>query len=105
MVGIDLMQFKPYKGYHYVISAIDYFTKYVEMGALKTKSAEVMTWIFNNLFCRYGIIDVHITNNGTEFVNKIAKQFYEQMGCVQYITPPYHCNANRLARLINNLIN
>ena len=40
MVGIDLMQLKPYKGYHYVISAVDYFTKYVKMGVLKTKSAE-----------------------------------------------------------------
>ena len=49
MVGMDLMQLKPYKGYHNVISAIDYFTKYVEMGALKTKSTDkVMTWIFDN---------------------------------------------------------
>ena len=82
-VGIDLMQLKPYKGYHYVINAIDYFTKYVKMNALKTKSAEeVMTWIFDNLFCRYGVIDVHITNNSIEFVNKIAKQLYKRTGCV-----------------------
>ena len=80
MVGIDLMQLKPYKRYHNVISAIDYFTKYIEIGVPKTKSAEeVMTWIFNNLFCRYSVIDVHITDNGTEFVNKIAKQLYEIM--------------------------
>ena len=104
MVGIDLMQLKPYKGYHYVISTIDYFTN--KMGALKTKSAEeVMTWIFDNLFCRYSIIDVHITNNGTEFVNKIPKQLYERTGCVQHITSQYHPNANGLVRLINNLIN
>ena len=31
-VGIDLMRLKPSKGYNYVVSAIDYFTKYVEMG-------------------------------------------------------------------------
>ena len=102
MVGIDLMQLKPYKGYHYIISAIDYFTKYTKMGALKTKSAEeVTTWIFNNLLCRYGIIDVHITDNGTEFVNKIAQQLYKRTGCVQCITSPCHPNANGLVRLIN----
>ena len=36
-VGIDLMKLKPSKGYKYVITAIDYFTKYVKMGALKEK--------------------------------------------------------------------
>ena len=105
MVGTDLMQLKPYKRYHHLISAIDYFTKYVEMGVLKTKSTEVMTWIFDYLFCRYGIIDVHITDKITEFVNKIAKQLYKQMGCVQCITSPYHPNANGLVRLINYLNN
>ena len=77
MVGIDLMQLKPYRGHHYGISSIDYSTKYIKMGVLKRKSVEeVTTWIFDNLFCRHSVIDVHITNNGTEFVNKIAKQLY-----------------------------
>ena len=39
-VGIDFMKLKPSKGYNYVILAIDYFTKYVKMGALKEKTAE-----------------------------------------------------------------
>ena len=34
-VGIDLMKLKPSKGYNYVITAIDYFTKYVKMGLLQ----------------------------------------------------------------------
>ena len=73
-VGIDLMKLKPSKGYDYVITAIDYFTKYVEMGALKDKSAlSVATWIFNNIFCCYGMTDIHITNNSMEFVNQISK--------------------------------
>ena len=38
-VGIDLMKLQPSKGYNYVITAIDYFTKYIEMGALKDKIA------------------------------------------------------------------
>ena len=37
-VGIDLMKLKPSKSNNYVIMAINYFTKYVEMGALKDKS-------------------------------------------------------------------
>ena len=69
-VGIDLMKLKPSQDYNYVITAIDYFTKYIEMGTLKDKSAlSVAMWIFENIFCHYGVMDIHITNNGTEFVN------------------------------------
>ena len=64
-VGIDLMKLKPFKGYNYVITAIDYFTKYIQMGTLKDKSAlSVATWIFDNIFCHYGVTDTHITGNG-----------------------------------------
>ena len=66
------MKLKEYKGYNYVIMAVDYFTKYVKMGCLKQKCAkEVTKWIFDNIFCQYRVCDVHITDNGTEFVNHI----------------------------------
>ena len=45
-VGIDLC-------YNYVISAIDYFTKFAELGALKDKATvTVGKWIYENIFCR-----------------------------------------------------
>ena len=38
-VGIELMKMKETPdGYNYVISAIDYFTKFAELGALKDKA-------------------------------------------------------------------
>ena len=37
-LGIDLMRMKPTnKGMNYIISAVDYFTKYCELGALPNK--------------------------------------------------------------------
>ena len=39
--------------YNYVISAIDYFTKFAELGALKDKATvTVGKWIYENIFCR-----------------------------------------------------
>ena len=38
-VGIDIMSVKEVDGYKYVITAIDYMSKYVEMRALKEKTA------------------------------------------------------------------
>ena len=53
-VGIDLMKMKETPdGYNYVISAIDYFTKFAELSALKEKATiTVDKWIYKNIFCR-----------------------------------------------------
>ena len=91
MFGINLMKLKESPGYNYVITATDYFTKYVEMGCIKQKSAiEVITWIYNNIFCRYGVCDIHVTDNGTEFVNVISKELYRRTGVTHHLTSPFH---------------
>ena len=78
-VGIDLMSLTESKGfdedgrYKYLISAQCYFSKYVEVGTLKTKKAEeVSKWIYNQIICRYGVTDIHITDNGSEFAKTIS---------------------------------
>ena len=96
-IGIDLMKLKESNGYNYVISAVDYFTKYVEMGALKDKKASTVSlWIYDNIFCRYGVTDIHITDNGTEFVNAVSKSLYERCNVAHRVTSPYHPAANGL---------
>ena len=96
-VGIDLMKLKLSKGYNYVITAIDYFTKYIKMGTLKDKNVlSVATWIFDNIFCCYGVIDIHITDNSMEFVNQISKELYFRCNVAHRITLPYHLAVNGL---------
>ena len=52
-IGIDLMKLKPHKGMNYIISVVDYFTKYCKLGALPNKEeSTVATWIYDNIFCR-----------------------------------------------------
>ena len=53
-IGIDLMKMKETPdGYNFVISAVDYFTKYAELGAIKDKCAvTIRKWIYENIFCR-----------------------------------------------------
>ena len=101
-VCIDLIKLKPSKGYNYVIIAIDYFTKYVEIGALKDKSAlSFAMWIFNNIFCHYGVTDIHITNNGMEFVYQISKELYSRCNMAHRNTLPCHPAANGLVARLN----
>ena len=48
----------------YIISCIDYFSKFVEAKAIENKTAvEVATFIYE-LICRYGVFDITITDQG-----------------------------------------
>ena len=96
-VGIDLMSlpesegFDEDAGYKYVISAQCYFSKFVELDALKMKRAEdVSKWIYDNIICRYAVPDMHITDNGSEFANRLSKDMYKKLGLNLRLTTPYH---------------
>ena len=104
-VGIDLMSLTESEGfdedarYKYIISAQCYFSKFVELGALKTKRAEVVSkWIYDNIICRYGVPDIHITDNGSEFTNYLSKEMYKKLGVNLRLTTPYHLQANGMIK-------
>ena len=54
-IGIDLMRMKETPdGYNYAISATDYFTKFIKLGAIKDKCAvTIRSWIYEHIFCMY----------------------------------------------------
>ena len=88
-VEIDLMCLtdtnnfeKDKRGYKYITTAQCYFSEYMEIGALKTKTGvEVSMWIYENIFCWYGITDIHISDRGKEFVNNMAIELYKKCSC------------------------
>ena len=107
-VGIDLMKlcetdgFEHEAGFQYVITAQCYFMKYVEIGALRTKTGpEVANWIYMNIFCHYGVTDIHITDRGNEFCNIMFKELYKKCGVRHCIMMPYHPQANGMIERCN----
>lgn len=50
---------------------------------------------------RYGVTDIHISDNGTEFVNLIAEDLYKRSGVQHWVTLPYHPQANGLVERLN----
>ena len=106
-VGINLMSltesegFDEDGGYKYLISAQCYFSKYVELGALKKKAEEVSKWIYNQIIHRYGVTDIHITDNSSEFANNLSKEMYKKLGVNLRLTTPYHPQANGMIEWTN----
>lgn len=77
---------------------VDYFSGWVEAPALKNdKTESVLNALSNNWICRYGIPQYIITDNGNQFVGRVAKQFYEQMGIHKKRTSSYHPQSDGLA--------
>ena len=102
-IGMDLIDMTPsVRGYNYIITAMDYLSKYCEMRALKEKSAkEVAKFIYEDLICRWGCSEYHITDQGREFVNAINTNLLEMCGTKQRITSAFHPQANGLCERLN----
>ena len=101
-VGIDIMMMKKVGEYRYLITGMDYFSKNLEMCALKTKSArEVAQFIYEDIICRWGSPNVIITDQGREFCNAINDELMEHAHCKHRITSSYHPQSNGLVERQN----
>ena len=101
-VGIDIMTMKTVDGYKYIITAMDYFSKNMEMRALKAKTAKnVAIFLYEEVICRWGSPDVIITDQGREFCNTINEELMKRACCKHRITSAYHPQSNGLVERQN----
>ena len=98
-ISMDLIgEFHPptTKGKRYALTVICMLTGYVFCIPLKTKTAEeVLQAYIDNVYSKYGGSLKILSDNGTEFKNKIFEQIAKEFGVVYKIyTPPYHPASN-----------
>lgn len=60
-VGIDLIELPEIDGYNFVLTAIDYFSKWVEIYPLRGKSAKGVAEALFDVIMRWGPAKIHIT--------------------------------------------
>ena len=64
-IGLDLIgPLKESNGKKYIISCVDYFSKYLEAKAIENKMGSTVGTFTYNLICRYGVMDITITDQG-----------------------------------------
>ena len=102
-IGIDLMGPLPVspEGHKYIMTCVDYFSKWVEMFPLKSKSSMEVAQKLYQLMCRFGPARIHITDQGREFVNSISANLAFLTGHEHRITGAYHPQANGLCERQN----
>ena len=98
-ISMDLIgEFHPptTKGKRYALTVICMLTGYVFCIPLKTKTAEeVLQAYIDKVYLKFGGSMKILSDNGTEFKNKIFEQVANELGVVYKLhTPPYHPASN-----------
>ncbi|KAK9066680.1 hypothetical protein SSX86_014003 [Deinandra increscens subsp. villosa] len=89
----------------FLIVAVDYFTKWVEAKPLATISAvQVKKFLWEFIVCRFGIPLYLVTDNGTQFADKLLKQWCTELQIQQIFTSVAHPQGNGQVERINRSI-
>ena len=103
MVG----EIKPtaFNGHHFIVVAIEYFTKWVEAASFASITKNVVArFIKQNLICRYGITKRIITDNGTNLNNTMITALCEQFKIQHHNYSPYRPKMNGVVEATNKNI-
>ncbi|GAU26993.1 hypothetical protein TSUD_290450 [Trifolium subterraneum] len=89
----------------YLIVAVDYFTKWIEAEPLaKIGAAHILRFFKRNLLARFGVPQVVVTDNGTQFTDKRFQEFLAAIGTTQHFTSVEHPQTNGQAEAANHVI-
>ena len=92
MVGIDIIG--PLKltrrGNRYILSVIDYYTKYGEAVPLPNQEAETVVRALEEIFARHGMPSIILTDQGSNFESHLFASMCRLFGIEKRRTTPYH---------------
>ena len=81
--------------------AIDKFTKWPEVEAVRKVTAQSVVKFFKGLVCRFGVPSRIITDNGTQFTSHAFMQYIEDLGSKVCFASVAHPRSNSQAERAN----
>ena len=91
-------------GYKYILTIVDYATRYPEAIPLRTTSSKAIANALIQYFSKVGIPDEIVSDQGSNFMSKLMAQLYEQLGITKIKTSIYHPEANGLVERFNGTL-
>src|ERR1044072_1758571 len=89
----------------YILVAVDYVSKWVEaIASLKADSKTVIKFLKKNIFSRFGMPRVLVSDGGSHFCNAPLEKVLEHYGVKHKVTTPYHPQANGQTEVSNREI-
>ena len=84
------------EGHRYILTLVDFATRYPEAVPLKTIDTETVAEALVNIFSRLGIAEEILSDIGTQFVSDCMKEVTLFLSIKQITTTPYHPMCNGL---------
>ena len=106
-VAIDLIgEIKPASeaGHRYILTMVDYATRYPEAVPLKRIDTETVAEALVDIFSRLGVPDEILSDLGTQFVSDCMKEVTRLLSVRQLNTTPYHPMCNGLVEKYNGML-
>ncbi|XP_071928199.1 uncharacterized protein [Coffea arabica] len=92
-------------GRTFLVTAVDYFTKWVEAEPLRTITGlAIQKFFWKCIVCRFGIPQVIISDNGRQFAENPFKTWCTNLGIKQHFTSVGHPQANGQAENFNRTL-
>lgn len=97
-VNIDIVGPLPIsKGFRYIFTCIDRFTKWAEAAPIVDITAENIANVFINIWVsRFGVPKQIITDQGRQFESQLFRELAKKIGAKVVHTTPYHPQSNGL---------
>ncbi|CAN6687748.1 unnamed protein product [Malus baccata var. baccata] len=104
--GIDFMgPFPSSHGFVYILLAVDYVSKWVEARATCTNDSKVVAdFVKTNIFARFGMPRVLISDGGSYFCNRTIEALLKKYGVTHKVATPYHPQTSGQAEVSNREI-
>ena len=92
------------KGYKYILTMVDYATRYPEAQPLKDIRTETVAEALVNMFARVGIPREILSDQGSQFISSVMKEVCRLLSVKQMVTTPYHPMCNGLVEKFNGTL-
>ncbi|XP_068329677.1 uncharacterized protein [Pyrus communis] len=104
--GIDFMgPFPSSHGFIYILLAVDYVSKWVEAKATRTNDSKVVAdFVKSNIFARFGMPRVLISDGGSHFCNRTIEALLKKYKVTHRVSTPYHPQTSGQAEVSNREI-
>lgn len=91
-------------GHQFILTLVDYATRYPEAIPLKKTTTEEVAEALLNIFSRVGIPDEILSDMGTQFTSDLMKEISRLLQVRQLTTTPYHPQCNGLVERFNGTL-
>lgn len=105
--GVDFIGILPKtaNGNQWIITAVDYVTKWPVAKAIKEATAEeACKFLYEEVFLQFGMPDEIISDRGAAFTSEVYDQFLDNLRIKHVLTSSYHPRTNGVTERYNGLL-